>query len=396
MSSQSKINKMYEFLASVGTEYQFLPHPRRWSLPSARECLVDQYQEIRAFIDPLARDQAPSMDLSIAILGDEGIARSLAQDGGSFESTPFIYMIRRHQIQKAPIFTVSGPLNKMLADTGVKSDIPARYLTPPFKTSYVEFESAEQRTAALRGGANPSKYVEGCYVQESTVDDLSALMLMASPGQFEKNGLDVSKKTRVIDMAFTFSTYDLCDVDNRQLAYHPIMKYTLYIQDEDESLTKVIARQLQFCRDTLIAMGTDLFKANHDFDVIRDSVIKLSKTLLYLNLNIRDRVTESAGIEIDRKLESVGAKKRGKLERQAAKFYDRIVVGPKSYVPLADRVEEGEVEKGRKKPHFRRGYFGIRWIGSGEGKTPELVRVKEALINKDLMVEKTARDYDIF
>lgn len=387
-------NQMFEFIASVGKEFQYLPHPRRWSIPSMAEFLVDHHQEAIGLMDKLGRQQAPVMAFGPTFAKNTQAVEQFAKKGGDLGAVPFVYMVRRHQIQKAPIFTVSDALNKMLDDTGVKADIPVLYLAPPFKTCYIELESAEARRSSLEGGANPHRYIEGCYIQENTVDDLFGMT--AVDEEIQEMGLDRSKKTRIIDLAFTFSPRMLPDdVDNEHLAYHSNMKHTLYIQNENESLTQLIKRQLQHAKEKLMGFGDDIFTVNKDADLMRDTIIKLSKTLLYLNLNIRDREVEKPGSEVDARLSGVGAKKRGKLERQAAKVYDRIVVGPKHYVPLAERTEESGAEKGRKKPHFRRGYFGIRWIGSGQDKKPELVRVRETLINKDLMVEKTARDYDI-
>jgi hypothetical protein len=95
------------------------------------------------------------------------------------------------------------------------------------------------------------------------------------------------------------------------------------------------------------------------------------------------------------RFKAVGEKKRPKLERMLNRTHDRIVVWPMTYIPLSVRLEQGDAIKGTRAPHYRSGYFGIRWKGTGQAKEPELVRVKEAIINEHLLSGRIEREYEI-
>jgi hypothetical protein len=60
----------------------------------------------------------------------------------------------------------------MLEDTRVKDNIPAKFFTPPFRTSYIEFEPAEDRRVLAMNKPEKTDLVEGCYLQERLLDKL--------------------------------------------------------------------------------------------------------------------------------------------------------------------------------------------------------------------------------
>lgn len=389
------LNQMLDFVNQVGDEYQFLPHPRRWSLPSMRNFNAELYKEAMPAALKLATNEGSGRE-AIKILNQnrEALEKIAARSSFAIEQYQINYMLLRHQAFKAPLFTVSEPLKQMLADTGVKSDIPATFLRPPFRTCYVELEPAEIRRERIRAGASTEQYVEGCYLQEHTLNDLFALDM--ADDSLCKMGLDRSKPTRVLDIAFTrFSAPRAGDVDKNYLASHGCVNISLLIQDEQESITHLITRQLDLYKERHFEREGDLFELNRRFDFVRENIVNLAKTLLYLNLNIKDRIVESPASDYESRLKAVGDKKRDKLERQAARVYNRIVVGPKSYTPLAHRMEEGDLKKGRRRPHFRRGFFSVRWHGPREDQHPVLHRIPETIVNKDLMTEASRSDYDI-
>lgn len=392
MATKAQI-QVQEFLVSVGPDYQYLPHPRRWGLPSMLEFEKENFGSLMTLMEDFGKKQLGMNDLAERIVTPsfrQQISKEMSR-GVDPSFLPYKYAEVRHRAVNAPIFTVSPSLSKMLADTGVKHDIPALYLAPPCKTAFIEFEPAEERKANLEKNPNP-RYIEGCYIQETVVNGLHGPNY--NEDFLEKMGLNKDEKTRLLDLVFPFTPMKDPARGASYLLDPCMMKQTIYIQNENESLIDIIKRQLHVTRDLQVAGGGDFIQANLNMELMQETLVRLSKTLLYLNLNIRDQVVEKPGKEFEARLRESGSKKRSKLERQAARVYDRIVIGPKEYIPLAERSADGSGEKGSKKPHFRRGYFGVRWTGSGEDKKPELVRIKECLIHKEKMVA-SALDYEI-
>lgn len=382
-----------EFLNSVHSDFQAMPLPRRWAIPSIYECALYDYAPAYKLIDPLAKAQRPLFEFIDQMNANQSIIHQLMDRNAELGQLHFLYMTRRHQLAKAPLFTVSEGLSKMLEDTGVKSDIPAKFLCPPFKTCYLEFEPYETRLAKLNAGGVADHYPEGCYIQETICEDLGHMD--ADLDVCKAMSLDFSTKTRILDIMFSYAP---CKDGSANNDYHVQSRYAavrISIQDEEASLTQLVSHQLDVIAQEQLKRGVSPQRVEENAEHIKKMMVDLSKLLLYLNLNLRDQVVEKRAEALDFKLKDANPKKRAKLERQAAKVYDRIIIGPKSYIPIAERFQGAEYGQGRRKPHFRRGTFGIRWKGTGEDKTPELVRISESIVNKDLMVDGSALDYEI-
>lgn len=382
-----------EFLESVNSDFQAMPLPRRWGIPSIYECALKDYAPAYPLIDSLAKAHRALFEFIDKMNANQSVIHELMDRGAELGQLHFLYMTRRHQLSNAPIFTVSDGLKKMLDDTGVKSDIPVKFLCPPFKTCYVEFEPYETRLAKLSEDGSRSDYAEGCYIQETICEDL--LHMDSDLDVCHAMGLDLSAKTRILDIMFTYAPCNDGSGSNDYQARSTYSAIRISIQDENASLTDLITRQLQVIMEANIKNGVNYGSAEKKTEHLKAIVISLTKMLLYLNLNLRDQVVENNAQGLDAKLHNANPKKRAKLERQAARFYDRIVVGPKSYIPIAERMIEGDIGQGRRKPHYRRGTFGIRWKGAGEVKIADLVRISESIINKDLMVDEVPLSYDI-
>lgn len=382
-----------EFLNSVHPDFQAMPLPRRWAIPSIYECALKDYAPAYQLIDPLAKAQRPLFEFIDQMNANQSIIHQLMDRNAELGQLHFLYMTRRHQLAKAPIFTVSQGLSKMLDDTGVKSDIPAKFLCPPFKTCYLEFEPYEIRLAKLNAGEATGQYLEGCYIQETICEDLQHMD--SDLDVCKVMGLDFSAKTRVLDIMFSYAP---CKDGSGNNDHHVQSRYAavrISIQDEEASLTQLVSQQLEVIAKEQLKQGVNPQRVEENAEHIKKIMVDLSKLLLYLNLNLRDQVVEKSAEALDRRVKDASPKKRAKLERQAARVYDRIIIGPKSYIPIAERFQGSEYGQGRRKPHFRRGTFGIRWKGAGEDKTPELVRISESIVNKDLMVDGAALDYEI-
>jgi hypothetical protein len=204
----------------------------------------------------------------------------------------------------------------------------------------------------------------------------------------------MNKPTRVLNILFSYAP-SKNPVTGRYIAEGHYATFTVHIQDENASLTKLVSDQIDYLMTQQIKLDVNKDGVKKTADHLKAMMVNLSKMLLYLNLNLRDQVVEKAAEALDRKLVDANPKKRAKIERQAARVYDRIIVGPKSYTPISERFQDGEYGQGRKKPHFRRGTFGIRWKGPVGDQLPELVRISESIVNKDLMVDGSALNYEL-
>lgn len=312
----------------------------------------------------------------------------------------FNYVVMRQVANKAPIFTVSPALHLMLEDTGVKENIPVKFFAAPAATCYIEFVPPELRLASPFRTFAEGRYriCEGCYVQESNFDKLPPLSSLA------RQSLELDPKLPVRQLSVAFSA---CPVDqdghsagraySGQVSDDTVDYFTFYIQG-DEDLGEMFDRHLRFyamrnemeggMSDNEFSAFTENFKRN---------LMHLSKIFFYLNVERRQQIKISDASELELRIGKVAEKKQRKLLQQLNRVYDRIVVGPKDYTPISKRLQSGDLPKGTVRPHYRRGYFGIRHVGSGQARHAELVRVKEALINSELLNDSdiTPKQYDV-
>jgi hypothetical protein len=305
------------------------------------------------------------------------------------------YSFIRHYARKGPIYTVSSPLHMLLEDTGIKSSVPVKYFAAPSTTCYIEFQPPEDRHAStfLTYAGGRRSICEGCYVQERTFDKLPPV----SKSFREALDLDPNLPVRQIFVGFTASPVDSSGggVFNDQVDY-----LNFLIQDEEESIDSVIERHINYYAAPDVR-GDALADENESLSFVasyKRNALYLAKILFYLNVEKRNQVAVKDASELEKRLDTVAPKKRRKLAQQLARVYDRIIVGPKSYQPIKDRLAMGDLKKGSKRPHYRSGYFGIRHVGTGQAKTATLVRVSEALVNEHLLDSKNTaapKDYEI-
>lgn len=113
-------------------------------------------------------------------------------------------------------------------------------------------------------------------------------------------------------------------------------------------------------------------------------VHQLAKVLPYLNLPDAVREQHPERSALDARLRQVGRKKAARLQRQRARAYDRIVIGPRQPSTDAPSPATADPSGHRLRPHWRRGHF--RTIRYGEGRSlnrlgwiePVLVNAAEA------------------
>lgn len=108
-------------------------------------------------------------------------------------------------------------------------------------------------------------------------------------------------------------------------------------------------------------MANSAVEPTHGPDDMRSFVSYVVKVFLYLTLKDARRVSHSEFSAMQRRVRSVGTKKRGKLAQRMASLYDSIVVGPSTLIspPINHTSAHGVT------PHWRRGHFRMQPHGPG-------------------------------
>lgn len=321
---------------------------------------------------------------------------------GKFDHVTLVsmYMSARHLATKAPIFTINPALNLLLEDTGIKNDVPALFFAPPYPTCFLEFDPAEQRNLSAHymysGGF--LSICEGAFIQETKMDNLYKLR----PETREMLELDPNLPARVLEIAFSASPArnDMAIKTGLPAAFDNLDLMSIYIQDGNEPIKDILERHVRFYTQRYQDQATPSSGGKTFTQMFADNFAYLTKVLFYLNVEKHSMRKETEASELEKRIEGVAEKKRDKLRRQLQRVYDRIVVGPDHYTPIKDLLPHSELPKGTKAPHYRRGYFGIRWKGHGQAKTAELIRVSHALVNMHLLKDpkqapQKPKDYEI-
>lgn len=392
---QSKMRALHLEIMDLGPESVSLPLPRRFNLTPLRLMNEEIMGPSLDFFKVHARRQSSSTDMLMELIERKDLQNYFAGLGMSHSDLRMMHIRARHHFFKAPMFTVAPGLKKMLKDTGIKDNVPAKFFTAPFKTCYLEFDPAEDRRVLAMSKVGDSDLVEGCFIQEKMMDVPPQL----SREDREILEIDPKAPVRVVDVAFSYSPINS---SNRQIQNAPAviadkLEYIqILIQDESEPIIDVLERSIQFSLQRGSAMDSvDLIGRQAFAESLRENFSRLAKVLFYMHVERKAQVIQTPAKDLEDRIKGVGDKKRPKLERMLNRTYDRIVVGPMTYTPLSMRPEQGEAPKGTKAPHYRSGYFGIRWKGAGQAKMPELVRVKEAIINEHRLSDRTEREYEI-
>lgn len=395
---QVKIRALHQQITEMGPDTSSLPLPRRFGLTPLRlmnEAIMGVSLD---FFKDHARRESSTSEMLSEFLDNRDLKIFMKERGMSYSDMRMMHIRARHQYTNAPIFTVAPGLKSMLEDTRVKDNIPAKFFAPPFKTSYLEFEPAEDRRVLAMSNPEKKDLVEGCYLQERVLDRLPE----TTRAEREFLHLDPNAPVRVIDVAFTYSGINssIKQVQNVMPVIADKLDYIqLFVQDETEPVAELLDRAIRYSLSRSSSKDddglSDMIVSNKFQEAMRENFSRLSKILFYMHVDRKSQVSQTPAKDLEDRIRAVGDKKKPKLERMLTRTYDRIVVGPMTYIPIAQRmVVEGGI-KGQKAPHYRSGYFGIRWKGNGQAKTPELVRVSEAKINEHLLTDRPDREYEI-
>lgn len=381
---------MDELMAIKGDALR-LPMPRRMELEPVQQVMSMMWGPYWHIACELAKKELHSSEMLTYLMNLPGFEEHFNKFGnrGSLVSS---IISMRHTASKAPIFTVSEGLSKMLDDTVIGKDIPAKFFVAPFKTCYIEFNPSERREDAnleLVATGIPSK-CEGSFIQENSYEVLPRV----ERDTMEALELDPKKPVRILDIAFSASPFNNPNLKNEiPIALDAMDFATIYIQDENESLSDLLHRHYDYYGSRvkgiyLEADQEELF--NMQFEKCFNA---LSRVLFYLHVESKDIRKETPQADLEKKIAGVSEKKREKLKKQLNRTYDRIVIGPKEYTPIEERIAASDF-KGKVRPHYRRATIGVRWVGSGKEKRPELRRIKESVVNAHLLKgDEVRRDY---
>jgi hypothetical protein len=393
--NQERLRTLVRQIVEIGPEAAVLPLPRRFKITPLRLLNEETMGPALDFFKEHAKRESCTTSMLLSLIERPDLADYFKQQGTSFSTLRMMQIRARHEYTKAPIFTVAPGLKAMLKETGLKGNIPAKFFTGPFRTSYLEFDPAEDRRVLAMSKTEPGDLVEGVFFQEQVLETPPPM----PQHQREILELDPHKPVRVIDVAFTYSPINSADkaVKGAPLVLGDRMSYIqIYVQDELEPIAELLERSIHFAAsdargmETVGAENVEAFK-----ETLRTNFSKLTKILFYMHVERKAQVKQTPAKELEERILSVGDKKKPKLQRMLNRTYDRIVVGPMTYVPLADRLSPGDKIKGRKRTHYRTSYFAIRWNGSGQAKVPELTKIKESIINEDHLKERPEREYEI-
>lgn len=386
------INKLMKELLDIKGDALRLPLPRRIELEPVQKILSVMWGPYWNIACELAKKELQSGEMISQLHNLPGFEAHFKKIGNKGSLISNIISMR-HTMAKAPIFTVSDALSKMLDDTVIGKDIPAKFFVAPFKTCYIEFNPSERREDAnleLVATGIPSK-CEGSFIQENSYDVLPRM----DRHTIEALELDTKKPVRILDIGFSASPFNNPNLKNDiPIAMDAMDFATIYIQDEDESINDLLHRHYNYYSNRNV--GERYISTDHE-DAFKKqfemSFSALSRVLFYLHVESRDIRKETPKADLENKIRGVSEKKKDKLKRQLNRTYDRIVIGPREYTPIDERISATQF-KGKVRPHYRRATIGVRWVGTGKEKRPELRRIKESVVNSHLLKgDEERRDY---
>lgn len=227
--------------------------------------------------------------------------------------------------QRVRSFQTTDALESMLHDTDFGQDIPAEWFRPPFDEIYIEFGERRQFPTKMVDPSSGEHVVEGCYLFSGLTPSLHGrdlvrgfdLIIFGSP----------VGKSGVMDDCFTH--------------------LGLPFSDERMPIS------------ALVDQVVDHYRARSDFPnahVVRPVIEHVAKILVYLGTKEARQREVREGTDAFKRISGLkSSAKREKAARQAARLYDRIVVGPCSLPSELDAIQA--IRAAGVRPHIRRGHF---------------------------------------
>ncbi len=223
-------------------------------------------------------------------------------------------------------FQTTDALETLLQDTDVGSDIPANWFRTPFENCYIEFGEHRRHPVTITDPVSGKHIIEGVYL-------LSGQSRRIDGGDDLVRGYDLIifgsalGKRGVMDDCFVHMGFPIGD-ESRSIS---------------EEVSHVVAHY---------AKRSDFLNA----EIFRPVVEHVAKILVYMGTK------EARQVEINESSQAISriaglksSSKREKAMRQAARLYDRVVIGPEH---LPSELRDIDTDRsGGIRPHVRRGHF---------------------------------------
>ncbi len=246
-------------------------------------------------------------------------------------------------------FQTTDALEQMLQDTDFGGDVPAAWFRPPFEEVFIEFGEHRRFPETISDPDSGEHVIEGVYV-------MSGLSHSKTDGQL----------VRAFDLIiFGSPTGKSTALDDC------FIHMGLPIDDEEKPISDVVQDMVDY-----YASQSD-FPNKHAF---RPVVEHVAKVLVYLGTKDARQHKVTEGSEARRRIEGLKSPaKREKAQRQAARLYDRIVIGP---AELPEDLAGGHIGSSSVRPHVRRGHFRAQAYGP-QHTLRRPVWIQPTLVGKD-------------
>ena len=385
-----------------------MPHPKRLKIP-----LVTQLSSLSSngFDDELAevfrRSKATPSNQALILSAMPDFESRLHNLPGMVTmrhgeqqaaSSTFVHQ-QFYNANNGTVYTLDKGLLQVLLDSRIKEDIPCWMVRAPEPSAYIEFGDAETRCDPPEVNVmieSDLTQTEGFYVNEEIVPPGELNQLV-----YASNNLDPDKATRVLYFGFMESPQQAQHgKEFRQSVLNDMRTYfTIHIQDEMKGVLSVLKEQISVRRSKGFVVSqhnqmTDEKHDEHSSNIL--SLLELaSKILLYINMPDVRQTRLTPEDELHKKLAGLkNASKKRKIENRYKGQYNRIVIGPKiknavSIASINDQLTSAAAP-GKKAPHVRKGFFGIRYAGPQRSE-PRITYVRPTIVNEDL-IEPGMRD----
>lgn len=330
-----------------------LPHPIRAdaAMACAYDALLFQELGLTAALKPYLNDDTASTEWIINHLPQlNRLAEAHQGIPGTVNLGTFILMMTRARLRAHgdPILTVTPNLQALLNATDLIKGLPACYFRCPFPLAYVAF--SRPNALVIPNRVSGLHEFEGAYVGTYALKPHHEMF--ANINRAQGLNLDPAKPTRLIELTLMGSP-----VGKDNALDDASQDLVIFIQDEDECLSSLLERHLDYYQRPEAYSNPTLLPANpEEVQRIRPVVMELAKVLLYLNLWEADQVKVNARDELEHKYRKYG-KVTAPRQAKLATVYNHILLGPSNQPPTANPAAPGGESAYRVRPHWKRGHF---------------------------------------
>lgn len=289
-----------------------------------------------------------------------------------------------YRVSGSRLFQVTDHLVTLLDHTDIGGDTPVRYMKPPYPALFIEFGETRCSSVKLLNRQSGDHIFEGAYIFERQLTP-GHFMVTEHPKRTAALGLDPHKDVRLLEITFTGSP-----VGKQGLLDDCTQHLQLFIQDEDLTVEELLQRHFAWylAQDGGPAQWT--LPTPGERQAYHDATESLAKILLYLHTQpVLERHQEAS--DLRRRLESLGPKKRARLERRLEHAYDRVLIRPTNAEPDTRATPSSSRAL---MTHWRRGHFRNQACGAGFSER-KLIWIVPTLVAAGSMGTAPVKNYAI-